>query len=92
MEKPPCVKLGKPMNWCAHALREEGIEGRIIRPEEWWKGWRLVKDRIVGPGGITFHRRTLEALWRLGGMRERQRQRSGRAIGTTQSGSRSMSR
>lgn len=75
MEKPPCVELGSPMNWCARALRTERIEGRIILPEEWWKGWRVVKDRIIGPGGITFHRRTLEALWRLDGVRQRRDRR-----------------
>lgn len=78
MSPPPCVELGKPMNWCARALREQQIEGRIVLPVEWWNGWRIVRDRIVGPGGISFHRRTLEALWRLDRIRHR-RQRPNHA-------------
>ncbi|WP_379989191.1 hypothetical protein [Dokdonella soli] len=30
MDKPPCVELGKPMNWCARALKEQQIEGRLV--------------------------------------------------------------
>lgn len=87
MDKPPCGEPGAPLNWCARALWNERIEGRMSLPEEWWKGWRVVKDRIIGPGGITYHRSQLEVLWRLDGMRERQRRRNGRGAGTTHAGS-----
>ena len=85
MDKPPCVELGRPMNWCARALKEQQVEGRIDLPREWWNGWKISKDWIKGPGGIRFHRRQLEALWRLGGMRERASHRERR---TMRSGSR----
>lgn len=90
MEKPPCVRQREPMNWCARALYEQQIDGRIDLPREWWKGWKIVKDSIRGPGGIRFHRRQLEALWRLGRMRERAARRQRRDSGITPAGSRSM--
>lgn len=76
MEKPPCVELGKPLNWCARALRDQQIEGRTYLPAEGWNGWRIVQDRIIGPRGINVRRRTLQALWRPDGMPERRKQRA----------------
>lgn len=71
MDKPPCVEPRKPMNWCARQVYESAVQGRMILPREWWPGWRIMQDRIVGPGGISFNRRKLEALWRLERMRDR---------------------
>jgi hypothetical protein len=73
MEKPPCVELGKPMNWCARVLRAEHIDGRLELPSEWWNGWRIVKNRLIGPGGMTFDSKTLIMLWRSSRLREHQR-------------------
>lgn len=64
MDKPPCVELGKPMNWCARALREQHVEGRIDLPAD-WKGWKIRGDRLIGPGGIVYGPRTLTALWKI---------------------------
>jgi len=73
--KPPCIEMRLSPNWCSRALYEQQIEGRLTLPPEWWQGWRIVKDWIKGPGGIQFHRRQLEALWRLGRMKERAAER-----------------
>jgi hypothetical protein len=83
MDQPPCVELGKPMNWCARALREQQIEGRLLLPAEWWKGWKIHRGNLIGPGGMTFDPRLLTALWRAGRLNERRRRRS---AGTTSAG------
>lgn len=73
--KPPCVEPGKPLNWCARALHEREIEGRLELPPEWWKGWRVCKDRLIGPGGMTFRPNLLVALYRLERLRNREKRR-----------------
>lgn len=39
-----------------------------------WNGWRISKNQIVWPSGISFPRRSLKALGRIDGTRERQEQ------------------
>lgn len=76
MDKPPCVELGRAMNWCARALHRQQQQGSIELPAEWWNGWKITKDRLIGPGGMTFNTRTLAALWRLARLGERKRLRA----------------
>jgi hypothetical protein len=71
MDKPPCVELGKPMNWCARSLREQQVDGRITLPADWWSGWKIIKGTLVGPGGMRFNSRQLSALWRLWNLQSR---------------------
>lgn len=73
MDKPPCVERGKPFNWCARDRFHEQIEGRILLPNDWWKGWRISKGHLIGPGGMRFTPRLLMALHRLERLRERRR-------------------
>lgn len=77
MDKPPCVEPRKPMNWCARALYDQQIEGRLVLPAEWWKGWRISKGNLIGPGGMKFTSRQLTALWRLERLRQRRWKRDG---------------
>jgi hypothetical protein len=76
MEKPPCVELRSPLNWCAQGFREQYVEGRLPLPAEWWNGWKINKGHLIGPGGMKFDARTLTVLWRAGRLAEHQRKHS----------------
>lgn len=67
MEKPPCVEIGRPLNWCARSLHEQQIQGRMSLPAEWWPGWKIQQGKLIGPGGMRFTPAMLSALWRLNG-------------------------
>jgi len=64
MEKPPCVEIGRPLNWCARALQEQQVYGKIDLPVDGWKGWRIRGERLLGPGGMSFSASMLSAFWR----------------------------
>jgi hypothetical protein len=70
MDRPPCVELGKPLNWCAAALKRQQIEGVILLPSEWWFGWQIRRGWLHGPGGMRFTPQVLAAVWRLSRLRE----------------------
>jgi len=71
MEKPPCVKAGSPMKWCARGQFDQFIEGRLSLPTQWWNGWRIVKKHIVGANGVRFDAERLTILWTMNNMRSR---------------------
>lgn len=64
MDKPPCVELGREMNYCARSLHRAHVEGHVDLPTQWWKGWRVIKGKLIGPGGLNFTPDLLRALWR----------------------------
>jgi hypothetical protein len=76
MDRPPCVEIRKPLNWCAAALKRQQIDGHLPLPQEWWKGWKIERGRLIGPGGMNFTPNLLSAIWRASRLRERQRRRS----------------
>jgi hypothetical protein len=75
MDKPHCVELGKPMNWCARALRAQHVDGCIQLSGE-WQGWTIRGGKLNDPGGMTFSARILTALWRAGRLADRMRRRA----------------
>lgn len=65
MQPPPCVKPGQRLNACALEIHQERIEGLVYLPAEWWAGWRVRKQFLIGPAGVRYTARTLSALHTL---------------------------
>lgn len=63
MDRPPCSKLGEPLNGCAIALKRQQIECNYDLPAEFWKGWKIRGAWLIGPGGIRVNARALRGAW-----------------------------
>jgi hypothetical protein len=59
---PPCHVIGRPLNTCAQRLYEQQIRGNIDLTGEFWPGWRIRGQWLIGPGGLRFNARSLRAI------------------------------
>lgn len=75
LNAPPCVELGKPLNWCARQKTAVDLYGRFSLGGA-WTGWRICGAELVSPDGKRMNSEKLRGVFLKAGAVNRGRPKS----------------